>query len=152
MSIEFKAGAVNGLRSFLEDAAREHMAMAADAAEELGEKILRDARALAPIKSGKLRKSGKLLAAKPRKGRKKIPTFHKIKIRFGSKRKAGKRSKRTADYAAIVHFDPHAHHTTGTDRFLWIAVERHAGKLPAVISRHWNARAKRFDSAYWKAR
>ena len=153
MSLKWKGNPKQIIESGLREAMREHIALAVDGAVELGEKILKDAKALAPIKTGKLRKSGKLYPNRRRlRPGRKMPTYHRIKIRFGTKRRAGKRSKRAADYAAIVHFDSNARHTTGTDQFLWIAVQRHASRLPAVIGRHWNARARRFEAARWKIR
>lgn len=140
MSLKWKGNPRQIIESGLRAAQREHMALAVDAAGELGEKILKDAKAMAPSKTGRLRKSGRLyLNKRPRPGRKAL-TFHRVRIRFGTKRRAGKRSRRAADYAAIVHFDSNARHTNGTDRFLWIAVQRHASKLPALIGQKWKAR------------
>lgn len=133
-SIDFKSGTLNALRSGLQESFREHMALAEDGAVDLAQTILREAIRLAPVRSGRLRKSGRVFRRKPRK-----PSFHLVKIRFGSKRRA-KRSKRSADYAAIVHFNMNLKHRTGGPLFLHDAVGKHAANLPAHIRTKWKVR------------
>ena len=111
---------------------REHMALGAEGAYEWAQAVLADARRNAPLKRGRLRRSGRILRSKPRK-----PSFHRVKIRFGSKRKAGKRSKRAADYAAIVHFNQSLRHKTGDALFLFDSVAKHSKRLPAFIGAKW---------------
>ena len=67
MSLKWKGNPRQIIESGLREAMREHIALAADAAEELGEKILKDARALAPVKTGRLRKSGKMFRNRPKR-------------------------------------------------------------------------------------
>lgn len=133
-SIEFRSGALSALQAGLQGAFREHMALAEDGAVDLAQAILRDAVRLAPVHSGRLRKSGKVFRRKPRK-----PSFHLVKIRFGSKRRA-KRSKRGADYAAIVHFNMNLKHRAGGPLYLHHAVGKHAANLPAHIRTKWKVR------------
>ena len=132
---DFKSSMMPTLKRGLRENFREHMALGELGVVDWANGVLLDARRLAPIRSGKLRRSGRVFRRKPRK-----PSFHLVKIRFGSKRKGGKRSRRTADYAAIVHFNTNLKHRTGDAMFLYDAMAKRSAQMPAFISARWKVR------------
>lgn len=118
----------NEILSTLDTEANRTKGLTLDAIEEVGKDIKVEAQKRCPVRSGKLKKSGRVRVRKGKTSRREVVT-----VTFGG---------RKAPYAVPVHFDPDLPLKNGEHRFLENAVNHIASpdKLPEVVSRKYKAR------------
>ncbi len=119
-------------RAFVGELAREATrtkGLSFDEIKDSANEIRREARRRCPVKTGKLRRSGRVRIRKARgeSGR------EAVTVTFGGK---------SAPYAVPVHYDATLSHETGEDRFLEKAVDEVTGKgkLEANIAKRFRTR------------